>query len=136
MIRFGVALFVLAGSAMMAQRAYGQVVQYQFTPPPPIVPAGSSPTPGYYQVPGVAPPVPAPERSAGPYPFTPSWTVKRTHLHSPRFVQAPGRAPVVVAPLGSGPHTSSDRVTHCLHAGTAAGLGANELGTFTNLCLN
>src|SRR5258708_6295999 len=43
MIRLGVALFMLAGSALMAlEPAYGQVVQYQFTPPPPIVPAPRS----------------------------------------------------------------------------------------------
>src|ERR1700674_208662 len=122
MIRYGVAFFMLAGSALMAMDpAYSQVVQYQFSPPPPVLPA----TPSYSQGFGVAPPVPAPGPSADPYLFPPS----------PSFVQVPGRAPVIVPPLQSGPG-SSNGITNCLQAGAAAGLGANELGGFTNQCLN
>jgi hypothetical protein len=122
MIRYGVAFFMVASSALMATGpAYSQVVQYQFSPPPPVLPA----TPSYSQGFGVAPPVPAPGPSADPYLFPPS----------PSFVQVPGRAPVIVPPLLSGPG-SSNGITNCLQAGAAAGLGANELGGFTNQCLN
>jgi hypothetical protein len=83
MIRYGVAFFMVASSALMAMDpAYSQVVQYQFSPPPPVLPA----TPSYSQGFGVAPPVPAPGPSADPYLFPPS----------PSFVQVPGRAPVIV----------------------------------------
>jgi hypothetical protein len=126
MIRYGVAFFMLAGSALMAMDpAYSQVVQYQFSPPPPVVPAPSSATPSYSQGFGVAPPVATPGPSTDPYLFP----------QSPSFVQVPGRAPVIVPPLLSGPG-SSYGITNCLQAGTAAGLGANELGGFTNQCLN
>ena len=124
MIRYGVAFLLLASSAVAAvEPAYSQVVQYQFSPPPPVVPLPS--TPSYSQGLGIASPAPAPGPSAEPYLFSPS----------PRFVQVPGRAPVVVPPLLSGPR-SSDGIANCLQAGTAAGLGANELGRFTNQCLN
>jgi hypothetical protein len=124
MIRYGLAVLILASSAVAAlDPAYSQVVQYQFTPPPPVVPLPSTPSPP--QGLGIAPPVPAAGPSAEPYLFSPS----------PRFVQVPGRGPVVVPPLLSGPR-SSDGITNCLQAGAAAGLGANELGGFTNQCLN
>jgi hypothetical protein len=124
MIRYGVAILILASSAMVAlDPAYSQVVQYQFSPPPPVVPLPS--TPSYSQGLGIPSPAPAAGPSAEPYGFSPS----------PRFVQVPGRAPVVVPPLQSGPR-SSDGITNCLQAGAAAGLGANELGGFTNQCLN
>src|SRR3984893_9206414 len=117
-----VAFFMVASSALMATGpAYSQVVQYQFSPPPPVLPA----MPSYSQGFGVAPPVPAPGPSVGSYSFPPS----------PSFVQVPGRAPVIVPPLLSGPG-SSDGITNCLQAGTAAGLGANELGGFTIQCRN
>ena len=116
MIRYGVAFLLLASSAVAAvEPAYSQVVQYQFSPPPPVVPLTSTP-PSYSQGLGIASPAPAPGPSAEPYLFSPP----------PRFVQVPGRAPVVVPPLLSGPR-SSDGITNCLQAGTAAGLGANEL---------
>jgi hypothetical protein len=122
MIRYGVAFFMVASSALMSMDpAYSQVVQYQFSPPPPVVPVASSYSQGF----GGAPPVPAPGPSADPYPFPPS----------PSFVQVPGRAPVIVPPLPSGPR-SSNGITNCLQAGAAAGLGANDLGGFTNQCLN
>jgi hypothetical protein len=39
MIRFSIASVMLAGSALVAlEPAHGQVVQYQYTPPPPVVP--------------------------------------------------------------------------------------------------
>jgi hypothetical protein len=124
MIRYGVAVLIIASSAMVALGpAYSQVVQYQFSPPPPVVPLPS--TPSYSQGLGIPSPAPTPGPSAEPYLFSPS----------PRFVQVPGRAPVVVPPLLSGPR-SGDGITNCLQAGTAAGLGANELGGFANQCLN
>jgi len=45
MIRYGVAILILASSAMVAlDPAYSQVVQYQFSPPPPVVPLPSTPS--------------------------------------------------------------------------------------------
>jgi hypothetical protein len=124
MIRYGMAFLLLASSAVVAvEPAYSQVVQYQFSPPPPVVPLQS--TPSYPQGLGIAPSAHGPGPSTEPYSFP----------QSPSFVQVPGRAPVVVPPLPSGSR-SSDGIMNCLQAGAAAGLGANELGGFTNQCLN
>jgi hypothetical protein len=181
MIRFAVALLILAGSAAMALEpahartvkhwytapagepvaahgrtarhrfalpmgetaaAHRRALKYRFALPPdetveahratkyrfmrvlPAMPWAAPQTPRYSTVPGVTVPGGAP------------WAAPQPQSLSPRFVQTPGRAPVVVPPLPPGPNTSSDRITHCLHAGAAAGLGANELGTFTNMCMN
>ena len=181
MIRFGVALLILAGSAAMALEpaharaakhrfaapigetvaahgraakhrftrspgetaaAHRRALKYRFALPPdetvearratkyrfmrvlPAMPWAAPQTPRYSTVPGVTAPGVAP------------WAASQPQSLSPRFVQTPGRAPVVVPPLPPGPNTSSDRITHCIHAGAAAGLGANELGTFTNMCMN
>src|SRR5215470_3475041 len=74
MSRFAIASLMLAGSAMLVlEAAYGQGVQHQFTPPPPITALPSSSSPSYPPIPGVAPPAPAPRAShLSPYRVTPS----------------------------------------------------------------
>jgi hypothetical protein len=120
MTRFGVSVFILASSVMMAlDSAYGQVVQYQFSPPSPVVPLSSAqPSSGTLGL-GVTRPVPDPAASVEPYVSPPS----------PGFVQVPGRAPVVVPPPLFGPR-SSDGLTNCSQAGTAAG-GSLQLSRST-----
>src|SRR5258707_6745622 len=73
MTRFAIASVMLAGNALvMRERAYGQGVQYQFTPPPPIRTLPSSSAPSYPPIPDLAPPAPAPRQShLAPYRVTP-----------------------------------------------------------------
>jgi hypothetical protein len=118
MNRVAIALLLLAGSAAMAlEPAYGQVVQYQSTPPPPIVPLGSGSGSGLLQLP---PPI-----SAQPLPS-----------QTPSYVPVPGGPAVVVPPAPPGENTFSDRVSRCIQAGSAAGLGPGQIGTFTGQCAN
>jgi hypothetical protein len=133
-IRIAIASLMLAGAAMAAaEPAAGQAVQYQYTPPPPIV-ALPSQLPGPATIPGVASPVPAPPvASTEPQQFTPPRSVKPLPSLSPRFVQVPN-GPVVVVPPAR-PHASySERYHGCIHAGTAAGLSSSQLGSFGVLC--
>jgi hypothetical protein len=132
MIRFAIASLMLAGSAVaMLEPAYGQAVQYQFTPPPPIVPLRSS-APSYPDSPGVAAPMPAPGRSGVvPYRVSPSVgasgsQTRYVHTRSGRSIAVPSR----------GQETFGDRVSNCAHAGAASGLGPNQLGGFTGRCAN
>jgi hypothetical protein len=136
MFRIAVSSVMLAASALIAlPPAYGQPVQYQFTPPPPIValPSGSS---GSLQTPGVAPPVPAPGPSAGPYGYAPSHTVAPLRSGTTRYVHTRhGRMVAVPGAAHSGQDSMSDRVIRCNQAGIAAGLGS-KTGGFIGQCVN
>ena len=137
MIRFAIASLMLAGSAIAAlEPAYGQAVQYQFTPPPPIVPAPSSQAPSYPPIPGVAPPAPAPGPSAAvPYRVSPS--VGPSGSQATRYVHTRrGRTVAVPSAAVPGQETFGDRVSNCAHAGASAGLGPNQLGGFMGRCVN
>jgi hypothetical protein len=139
MIRFAIASLLLAGSAMaVLGPAYGQPVQYQFTPPPPIVPLHSSSMPSYPDIPGVAAPVPAPgPSSVVPYRVTPSPSVASSRSHTTRYLQTRrGRTVAVPPALGRGQDTFSDRVSRCAHAGASSGVRPGELGTFMAGCTN
>jgi hypothetical protein len=122
---------MLAGSTVVLDSAFSQGVQYQFTPPPPIVPLPSSQPPSYPPIPGVAPPVPAPGGS-GVVPYHVKPSVGSTRSRSTRHVYtAHGR----MIPVPSAPsETFGDRVSNCAHAGASAGLGPNQLGTFMGRC--
>ena len=132
MTRFAIASLMLAGSAMMVlDPAFGQGVQYQFTPPPPIVPLQSSQVPSYPSIPGVAPPVPAPGGS-GVVRYHVKPSVKSSASRSTRQVHtAHGR--MIQVPTAPG-ETFGDRVSNCAHSGAAAGLGPNQLGAFMGRC--
>lgn len=133
MIRFVVASWMLAGSAAaLLEPAHGQGVQYQFTPPPPIRSLPSSSSPSYPPIPGVAPPVPAPKAShLAPYRVTPlepsgSRLTRHVYTDNGRMIRVPSTPA----------ETFGDRVSNCAHAGAAAGLGPNQLGTFMGRCAN
>jgi hypothetical protein len=138
MIRFAIASLMLAGSALMAlEPAYGQAVQYQFTPPPPIVSLGSSSGPSYPSIPGVASPSPAPGGSGVvPYQVAPPPHVASSRS-STRYVHTRRGRTIAVPPAAvAGQNTFGDRVSRCAHAGAASGLGPNQLGGFTAQCAN
>jgi hypothetical protein len=135
MFRFAFASLMLAGSALLAlEPAFGQAVQYQFTPPPPIVPLPSSSSPTYANVPDVAPPVPAPGGSGvKPYHVRPGPRASRSagtrYVHTRR-----GRVVAVPPALVPGHNTFNDRVIRCAHAGASSGLRPGQLGGFTAEC--
>jgi len=123
---------MLAGSAVMVLApAYGQGVQYQFTPPPPIKTLPSTSAPSYPPIPDVAPPVPAPRQShLSPYRVAPA-PVPSGHRYSRPVQTARGRTIYVPSAPSE---TFGDRVTSCAHAGAAAGLGPNQLNAFMGRC--
>ena len=131
MTRFAIASLMLVGGAMLVvEMAYGQGVQQQFTPPPPIraLPSSSS---SYPQIPGVAPPVPGPTGShLAPYRGTPS-AGSPGHGGNRAVYTSHGRR--VLVPT-SPTETYGDRVSNCAHAGASAGLGPNQLGAFMGRC--
>jgi hypothetical protein len=136
MIRSAIASLMLAGSAMAVPApAHGQPVQYQFTPPPPIVPLPSWQPPSYPTIPGVAPPVPAPRRSGVvPYHVTPP--VGPPGSRSAPYVYTQRGRAIAVPPPAPGRDTFGDSVSRCAHAGASAGLGPNQLGAFMGRCVN
>ncbi len=90
------------------------------------------------QFPGVAPPVPAPRSSAVPQPpiiYSPNLNgpTAAPNLMMP-VAPVPSRAPVLVPGAPPGRDSFSDRVGRCIAAGTAAGIGPNDLGAFTSQC--
>jgi hypothetical protein len=138
MIRFAIASLVLAGSAVAVLKpAYGQPVQYQFTPPPPIVALPSSSMPSYPSIPGVAAPVPAPGSSGVvPYRVTPP-SVASSRSHATRYLHTQrGRIVAVPPALGRGQDTFNDRVSRCAHAGASGGVRPGEFGSFMGQCAN
>lgn len=137
MIRLAIASTLLAaGAALACGPAASQPVQYQFTPPPPIVALPSTSTPSYAPVPGVAPPVPSPGGSGVvPYHVTPAPSTAPTGSARNVYTRR-GRVVHVPGPPGRGQDSFSDRVTRCVHAGAAAGIRPGELGSFTSQCAN
>jgi hypothetical protein len=118
---------------MLCEPALGQVVQYQYTPPPPVVPLPFHPfeAPSTLQIPGVVPPDRVVKRSARlPHAAVP------TAPETPRYVPHHGRVVIVPPALVPGQDNYSDRAARCAHAGAAAGIGANHLGAFTAQCAN
>jgi|HubBroStandDraft_1064217.scaffolds.fasta_scaffold909449_2 hypothetical protein len=133
MNRLVAALMLTCGfAALMPEMAASQPVQYQFTPPPPIV-ALPQTAPSAASIPGVADPVPAPPVSrVEPQTYEPPSSVRPLRSHAPRAVQY-GRRTVVVP----GRHARSDfgdRVRGCLQAGAGAGVPSGRLGGFSVQC--
>ena len=124
MFRKAITTVMLAGSAVMTfvtispDPARAQPVQYQFTPPPPIVPLHSSPSYGGLSVP-----------PAG----LNRYDVKPSHYGSRTFHTRHGRS--IEVPRGTAGHnTFHDRVARCQQAGAAAGLSATGESLFTGQC--
>lgn len=112
-----------AAGAMLAmpveQPAYGQPVQYQFTPPPPIV-----------ALPGTEAGAP-PTAWAGPRAYSGEPAPQgKPHLYHTHH----GRPVLVPQSVMPGMHSYSDRLARCAQAGAAAGLHAGGLGAFTSRC--
>jgi hypothetical protein len=112
--------------------AFGQVVLYQFTPPPPVTALPFHPfeSPSTLQIPNVVPPDRVLKRARPP-----DSTVLNSH-ETPRYVPHRGRVVPVPPALVPGQNSYSDRAARCAQAGTAAGIGANHLGAFTTQCAN
>jgi hypothetical protein len=135
MTRFLFASLLIAASAVTGwQPAIGQAVQYQFTPPPPIVPLPetlATPAP----IPGVGSPVPAPPPGdVTPQVYVPPPSARALRSHGPRFVQGPnGRAVAVPSSTGRGDYGT--RFSRCMQAGSAAGIrGSGRLNAFGMSC--
>jgi hypothetical protein len=129
--RIATSLVIVAG-VMVLGPAFGQPVQYQFTPPPPVQPLPFHPfeSPSTLQIPGVVPPDRVVPDRAGKR----SARLHRTAPTSPEtYVTRHGRV-VVVPPAVSGQELYSDRMARCAQAGAGAGVGANHLGAFTTRC--
>jgi hypothetical protein len=128
MVRTAVAILMLAGSAVMAlgvmspDPAQAQPVQYQFTPPPPVMPLHSSPSYGGLSAP-----------STGTYGYDPSAGVRPSHFGARTFHTRHGR-PIEVPRGTAGHNTFHDRVSRCQQAGAAAGLSASGQSLFTGQC--
>jgi hypothetical protein len=120
---------MLAG-LMVCEPALGQVVQYQYTPPPPVVPLPFHPfeAPSTLQIPDVVPPDRIVTRSARAHRAAP--VSPETH------VTRHGRVVVVPPAVVPGQELYSDRLARCAQAGAGAGIGANHLGAFTTRCAN
>ena len=130
----GVVIFslMLAG-VMVVEPALGQVVQYQYTPPPPVVPLPFHPfqSPSTLQIPDVVSPDRIAKRSA---------RLQRSAVppapDTPRYVPHHGGVVIVPPAVVPGQDNFSDRFARCAQAGAAAGIGANHLGGFTARCAN
>jgi hypothetical protein len=128
--RVATCLLILAGMTVV-EPALGQVVQYQFTPPPPVTPLPFHPfeSPSTLQIPGVVPPDRVAKRSARRQSATPA------PVETPRYVTTHhGRVVVVPPAVVPGQELYSDRVARCAQAGAGAGIGASHLGAFTAQC--
>ena len=91
------------------------------------------------QFPGVAPSVPSPfapppQLGGAPAPpvALPVPSVSPNLRSGPSLVTRPDRPPVEVP---GGPSNFSNKVERCIEAGTAAGVGPNEIGAFTRRCV-
>jgi hypothetical protein len=134
MFRSVIALLMLTAAAVaMVEPANAQPVQYQFTPPPPIRALPSSQPPSYPSIPGVAAPAPAPGGS-GVVPYNVRPAPRSSGYGSTRSVYTDHGRRVLVPTRPT--ETFGDRVSNCAHAGAAAGLGPNQLGTFMGRCTN
>jgi hypothetical protein len=117
---------------IVLEPADAQVVQYQYTPPPPVEPLPFHPfeSPSTLQIPGVVPPDRVLRRARPPH------STALTSPETPRYVPHRGRVVVVPPAVVPGQNLYSDRVARCAQAGAAAGIGANHLGGFTMQCAN
>jgi hypothetical protein len=95
------------------------------------------------QFPGVAPSVPSPQAAApqlGGAPQLPALVpgpVMPQSFSAPSRLVTTRRGRSVVVPAGPPELNSfSDRVERCVHAGTAAGVRSNHIGSFTAQCAN
>ena len=123
----------VAGGIAATTAAQAQVVQYQFTPPPPIVPLAPQPA-APYDFSGAAP-LGSSGSSERPYAYAPPHTARSSHRGT-RYVQTRHGRVVAVPPGRPGYNTFSDRVLRCQQAGSQAGLGASQQGNFTAQCVN
>jgi hypothetical protein len=133
-------------SLILCKSALGQVVQYQYTPPPPVVALPFHPfeSPSTLQIPGVVPPDRVVTRSARQH--RAARASPETHVIpdfvgiESGFVQVGitrhGRVVVVPPAVVPGQELYSDRLARCAQGGAAAGIGANHLGAFTARCAN
>jgi hypothetical protein len=129
MRRIATSLLILAG-VMACEPGFAQVVQYQYTPPPPIqaLPFHPFESPSTLQIPGVVPPDRVVTRSTRHH---------RAVQTSPEtYVTRRGRVVVVPPAVNPGQELYSDRLARCAQGGAAAGIGANHLGAFTARCAN
>jgi len=134
MKRLAILFAVLAGGAAASMTAaQGQVVQYQFTPPPPIVPLAPQPAPPYDF--SGATPLGSPGSWAQPYANARPPGARSSH-HATRYVPTRHGRVVAVPPGRPGYNTFGDRVLRCQQAGSQAGLGASQQGNFTAQCVN
>jgi hypothetical protein len=127
MKRFAIVFAVVASAVAAALApAQAQVVQYQYTPPPPIMqlPSSSAPSYGYSGLPSPAP-------ALGHHS-----SLHRFSHGSTRYVQTHHGRVVAVSPGRPGYNTFSDRVSRCMQAGSQAGIGASQQGAFTAQCAN
>jgi hypothetical protein len=133
MRRLAIIIAVVAGGIAATTAAQGQVVQYQFTPPPPIVPLAPQPA-APYDFSGATP-----LGSSGswerPYTYARPHTARSSH-HATRYVQTRHGRVVAVPPGRPGYNTFSDRVLRCQQAASQAGLGPSQQGNFTAQCVN
>jgi hypothetical protein len=95
------------------------------------------------QFPGVVPPVPSPQAAppqlggAPPPPAIMPGPVLPPDFSAPSRVVTTRRGRTVLVPAGPPDRNSfSDRVERCVHAGTAAGIRPNRIGSFTAQCAN
>jgi len=129
--RIATPLLMLIGLVVCAP-AFGQVVQYQFTPPPPVTPLPFHPfeSPSTLQIPNVVPPDRVLRRARPP------GSTALNSYETPRYVPHRGRVVPVPPAAVPGQNNYSDRIARCAQAGAAAGIGANHLGAFTTQCAN
>jgi glucose/arabinose dehydrogenase len=96
------------------------------------------------QFPGVAPPVPSPQIGAPPQlggaPPPPAVMPGQNlgpNFSGPSSIVTVPNGPTVLVPAGPPNRNSfSDRVERCVQAGTAVGIGPNDIGAFTRQCAN
>src|SRR5437773_144988 len=89
--------------------------------------------------PGVAPPVPSPGGApAVPQPVPVPPPPQNFHSYGPstNTVIVPGFPPVHVPSGPPNRNSFGDRVERCIHSGTAAGIGPNDIGRFSTQCAN
>jgi hypothetical protein len=92
------------------------------------------------QFPGVISPAPAPPGVVPPPPPVIYSPKLNSPLATPNVMMpvppVHARRPVLVPAAPPGRNSFSDRVERCMHAGRAAGIRPNDLGSFTSQCAN
>ncbi|MBV9824969.1 MAG: hypothetical protein JO001_04710 [Alphaproteobacteria bacterium] len=113
----------VAGAIAATAAAQAQPVQYQFTPPPPVVPLSPQPA------------VPDQVSGASPYDYAGRHSARSSH-HRTQYAQTRHGRLVAVPPGRPGYNTFGDRVLRCQQAASQAGLGASQQGSFAAQCAN